>query len=118
MSETLPKSSKLLKSKDFNRLKSGSTYISSKFVYAFVKPNPLNRGRLGITASRKTGNAVMRNKLKRAVRESFRKCNFKSLPFDIVILARPGLKKSLSSSHVNLNSDIANLLNKAISQFS
>lgn len=47
--------------------------------------------RLGITASRKIGNAIVRNRIKRLVREFFR-LNFYDLPaeIDLSIVARRG----------------------------
>lgn len=49
-----------------------------------------NRSRLGITASRKVGNAVVRNRFKRRVREWFRHRRW-DLPevLDLVVIARP-----------------------------
>lgn len=47
--------------------------------------------RLGITASRKVGNAVLRNRIKRLVREAFR-TERRRLPgaLDLVVVPRPG----------------------------
>lgn len=48
-----------------------------------------NRGRLGITTSRKVGNAVVRNRFKRRLRAWFR-ANRSDLPaeVDLVVIAR------------------------------
>lgn len=47
--------------------------------------------RLGTTVSRKVGNAVVRNRCKRQLREFFRStCSRFNATFDISILARPG----------------------------
>lgn len=51
-------------------------------------------GRLGITASRRVGNAVVRNRIKRQVREWFRaerKTSVRGL--DIVVIARRGVEQ-------------------------
>ncbi len=52
-----------------------------------------NRGfgtRLGITAGKKIGKAVMRNRAKRVISASFRECApFLSGSFDYIIVARP-----------------------------
>lgn len=47
--------------------------------------------RIGITASRKVGGAVVRNRVKRGVREWFRRSRGELPPdVDVVVIARPG----------------------------
>jgi len=47
--------------------------------------------RLGITVSRKVGDAVVRNAVKRRVREAFRRHPDRLLPgHDVVVIAKPG----------------------------
>ena len=50
------------------------------------------RSRLGVTVSRRIGNAVVRNRVKRRVRECFRKVIRAELPplTSIVVIARAG----------------------------
>jgi ribonuclease P protein component len=55
----------------------------------FGRPNTAGSTRLGITVTRKTAGAVMRNRIKRRLRDVFRR-HRRSLepPFDVVINAR------------------------------
>lgn len=63
-------------------------------LYAF--PNALNHPRLGITASRKVGNAVIRHRLKRRIREVYRRWSGRSgLPaMDLVVHVKPAARES------------------------
>ena len=55
-------------------------------------PNRLDHPRLGLAISRKVAKtAVARNRIKRAVRESFRTHQGRLDALDIVVLARPGV---------------------------
>ena len=56
----------------------------------YVYPNELAYSRLGITTSRKVGNAVRRNRWRRLLREAFR-CHKATLPvgFDVVVIIKP-----------------------------
>jgi ribonuclease P protein component len=56
-----------------------------------IKPNNLGRTRLGLTVGRSTGGAVRRNRIKRLLREFFRRSNNRLPPSrDIIIIALKG----------------------------
>ena len=56
----------------------------------YVKENGLDKNRIGISASKKVGNSVVRHRITRLVRESYRlhESVFNS-GLDMVIIARP-----------------------------
>ncbi|WP_291318486.1 ribonuclease P protein component [Desulfonatronospira sp.] len=74
----------------------GRRYQTKHFIF-FVRPNRRDYWRLGITASRKIGPAVLRNRIKRLVREAFRLNQHLAPPgFDYVVVSKkrtdlPGL---------------------------
>ncbi len=60
----------------------------------FSLPNELGRKRLGIIASKKVGNAVARNRVKRRIREIFRQIKHRIEPtLDIVIISGKDMVK-------------------------
>lgn len=63
--------------------------MSSLFVLYFKENHLSNDSRLGVIASRKVGNAVARNRIKRFVREWFRlNSTINSSAMDLVVIAR------------------------------
>jgi len=86
---TFPKKERLLNRSDFVNLnRSGKRYHARHFL-VILKQNGLGITRLGVTASKKAGNAVKRNRTKRLIREFFR-LNKADLPqgYDIVVAAK------------------------------
>jgi ribonuclease P protein component len=85
------KKERLLNPADFVKVnRSGRRERTPHFTVVYTE-NGLGISRLGITASRKTGNAVARNRIKRLIREFFR-LHKVDLPqgHDILIAARGG----------------------------
>ena len=79
----------LNKNKDFLNLYHRGKSIVSKAVVIYFKPNGLPCNRFGITAGKKVGNAVMRNRAKRIIRQAYRENELLfPLGIDIVIVAR------------------------------
>jgi ribonuclease P protein component len=85
---------RLHRSAEFLRLqRDGVRFQSPHFVlYAGSLEREPSRSRLGVTVSRRIGNAVVRNRVKRRVREIFRKELRARLPVgtSIVVIARGG----------------------------
>jgi len=85
---------RLHRSAEFLRLqRNGVRFQSPHFVlYAGNLDLERERSRLGVTVSRKIGNSVVRNRVKRRVREVFRKAIRNGLPAgtSIVVIARGG----------------------------
>lgn len=75
--------------KDFLTLYKNGRYIASEYTVIYVRPNGRPYNRLGITAGKKVGNAVHRNRAKRLIRLAYRQSEL-ALPIgiDLVIVAR------------------------------
>lgn len=79
----------LNRNRDFKRIYSKGKYVSSKLLVTYVLKNRLKTIRVGITTSKKIGNAVQRNRCRRIIRAAWLPIQ-KQIPkcFDIVFVAR------------------------------
>ena len=94
--------------KDFvnlNRL--GKRYHTKHFL-VITKKNETGKSRLGITVTKKIGNAVKRNRIKRLAREFFRlnKHHF-SMSCDIVII---GKKNSYLLNYTDIKEELGEII--------
>ena len=99
------------KNKEFQRgYKRGKSFVSPLVVLYVIKSrNPFTR--IGITASKKVGNAVKRNRAKRLLKESLRHLvTDYSKSIDIILVARA---KTAHSSQQLVEKDLKDLLIKA-----
>jgi len=92
------RSNRLLRSSDFKRLsREGKRAAGRYFVLLSIArplPDDVESSRIGITVSRKVGNAVVRNRVKRRVREWFRHDREDlGKEMDIIVIARPAAAK-------------------------
>lgn len=79
----------LTRNKDFLTLYQRGKTVVCPYVVIYVRKNRLGYNRLGITAGKKVGNAVHRNRAKRVIRAAYREA-LPKLPqgIDMVIVAR------------------------------
>jgi ribonuclease P protein component len=92
---TLPRSARLLKPTEFNRVFETNAGSPDACFRVIARPSRQPETRLGIAVSKKVDKkATARNRIKRVVRESFRLWRARVSPedgrsMDIVVLARP-----------------------------
>lgn len=85
MKNTLP----IRLNKNFKRMYYKGKTCANQYLAVYYLKNKLNSNRLGITVSKKIGKAVVRNKVKRLIKENYRlKENLLVTGFDLVIVSR------------------------------
>lgn len=94
----------------FRRLYHTSGYADSCLVL-YARKNRLGINRVGITVSKKLGKAVIRNRVRRRIREVYRLNEAQFLPgWDIVIVAR---SRAVEISFQRLTQSLLSLSEKA-----
>ncbi|XXF78170.1 ribonuclease P protein component [Myxococcaceae bacterium GXIMD 01537] len=87
--ERFPKALRLLTRREFLQVQEGGQKLPSDSLLALVKRNGRAHTRLGLTISSKVGNAVVRVRLRRHLRELFRKRRGQWPPgLDVVLVVR------------------------------
>lgn len=86
--ERFPKSARLLKSSQFEQVYLSSAFAADNVLVVKAVDNGSNQTRLGLAVSRRVGNAVVRNRWKRVIREAFRKQQHE-LPAGLDLVVRP-----------------------------
>jgi ribonuclease P protein component len=97
---------------DFQRVRDQSPRVwPHRLLVLHVAPNDLGRARVGITVSGRVGKAVVRNRVRRRLREALR-ARFGTLAagFDVLVVARP---PSALASWPELNQALDTVLQRA-----
>lgn len=104
----LPRRSRIRTRSDFQVVFSRGRRCSTQHIRAVIYPNSGEWSRIGMAVSRKVGNAVVRNRLKRRLREIFRIHRDQAPePTDFVFIPRPGCS---DLSFEDLSSEVVTLI--------
>ena len=98
----------LKKNSDFQKVFKKGKSKANKYLVMYVLENELTINRVGIQVSKKVGNSVVRHRLTRLIRESYRlNSNMFNSGLDIVVIARNTAKdkkyKDIESALMHLS---------------
>jgi len=101
----------LKKNFEFKNVFSKGKWIHGKYMVIYFKENRLDLNRLGVAVSKKTGKSVIRNHIKRLLRESYRlNEDIIKSGYDIIILWKG---KETDIDFHSIYSDLLRLLKKS-----
>jgi ribonuclease P protein component len=107
--EGLPPHERLLARADYLRCYRTGRRRQGALVALYLVPNPLGHPRIGVTTSRKVGKSVVRHRLKRWIKEIYRRWSGRSglAPLDVVAHLKP---EARSASFGEVRHDLLGLL--------
>ncbi|GIP18445.1 ribonuclease P protein component [Paenibacillus montaniterrae] len=97
---------------DYSRVyRGGRSFANGQFVVYWSKQPSAQPFRVGISASKKIGNAVVRNRMRRLVKEIVRHMEGQIVPYvDFILIVR---KPAVTMSYAELERSIKHVLRKA-----
>ncbi len=90
---SMKKTESLKNNSEYREIYQTGKSFANKFLIMYVKNNGFSGNRLGISVSKKVGNSVVRHRLTRLIRESYRLSEDQIISgLDIVVVARVNAK--------------------------
>lgn len=90
---SFPRSRRVVRKRDFDAVFQGGVRTSSGVLVVRGRPNGLAHCRLGLAVPRRLGRAVVRNRMRRGIREAFRliqaQLETTDVGYDVVVSPRP-----------------------------
>ncbi len=99
----------LKKNYDFRTVYRKGRSLANKYLVVYKYPNNTNANRIGISVSKKVGNSVVRSRVTRLIRESYRlnEDNIEKEGWDFVVIARSSAN---GASYQDISNSLVSLL--------
>lgn len=104
---------RIRKDAEFRAVYKRGKSFSNTLLVLYICVNRKKVNRLGVSVSKKVGKSVVRNRIKRLIKENFRlnsDCIKVGNGYDLIFIAR---KSSKDKNYMEINSSVKNLIKKA-----
>ncbi len=108
----MKKEYRVKRNEDYSKIISKRNSVANQAFIVYSMNNGLDHARVGISVSKKLGNAVVRNKLKRQIRAMTNELMDFERKNDYIIIARKGYLRYNYNDNKNLLNKLFNKINK------
>ena len=115
VSRAFPPRVRLRKRREYQQVYRKGFRLTGSMIVLFVLPTGLGRARLGITATKKVGGSVQRNRVRRRIREIYRHRMSRLASWDLVVNVR---RRSVEGSYDSIEKEFLALVARAKRRFS
>lgn len=108
-----PREARLRQRREFTHAHQAGTRTHARQLTLITIDNTVGRARLGCAISRRVGNAVVRNRLRRLLKELFRHHAHRWPAVDLVVIAKPELA-ALGADQAGFDQVVLPLIDRAL----
>ena len=112
----IKKRDRVKKHEEFQEVIRSKNIEKNNAYIVYYKKNGLDTARVGISVSKKLGNAVIRNKTKRQVRHIIHNVLDKNKSIDLVIIVRTNYQNNIFSENQRLMDDLLKRIGRKIDE--